>query len=234
MSNRRDRAERKRNRETEAERDERIREMLSRAGDPEIFHEEVSEAEIAKVKREALVKLAESGAILNDDQRALAHAVNREMNARANLDLVIDAMIAHYFDNNTSLMAKLAKEARIYKDMLARALRDQGRLDEAIEVVPEYAEKLEVGRAAIDRPDDWECDCADPILPVYNDAGARVGSKCVSKWQIRKRIMTEKHGRYVYFVQCGVCLEHNARPDLPPALAAQLALGTEPPLIRNG
>lgn len=219
--------------ETLAERDKRIREMAALGGSPAIFTEEVSEAEIAKVKREALVKLAESGAILTDDQRYLAHAVNREMNARANLDLVTDLMVKHWFDNNGSLMAKLRKEAFAYRSMLARALRDQGRLDEAVAVLPECAEKLEAGRAAIERDDNWECDCADPVLPVYNDAGQQIGSKEVSRWQIRKRIVTEKHGRSVYFLQCSECLEHNARPDLPEKLAKQLTLGTEPALTRH-
>ena len=221
-------------RETPEQREERIRKMLALAGDPKHFTDPVTPEEIEADKRRSAELLAASGATLTDDERAYAFAMAREKNARANIEVITNQMIDSWFGANQSDLERLKAAAATQNQALARALRDQGRLDEAIAVLPSYAAKLEVGRRAIERDDDWECDCSDPEITVYDKDGNAVGTRVVSRWQPLKRIKSVKHGAYVFYLQCSRCGEYNARPTLPARLFAQIAVASDPKYAPEG
>lgn len=221
--------------ETDEQRGERIAKMLARAGSPKQFTDEVTPAEVEADKRRSLTLLAASGATLSADDMELAFAIQRETNARANVELLNEQIIAHWFDGRPRDIEAFKSALREQTAALARALRDQGRLDEAVEVLPSYAEKLAVGREAIERPDDWECECLDPNLVVFDKDDNVVGTKVVSKWHLLKRIQSAKHGGPVYFLQCSVNPTHyNATPTLPALLFAQIAIATDPKNVPEG
>ena len=219
--------------ETNRERARRVAKAIAAGGVPKQITDEATPEEIAADKRRSLALLAASGASLSADDMELAFAIQRETNARANIDVLSDQIIALWFDNRPKDIEVLKEQLHVQTVALARALRDQGRLDEAVEVLPEYAEKLAVGREAIERPDDWECECSDIMLATF-DASGREQTKIVSKWHVMKRIQSAKHGGPVYLLQCQGCGVLNARPDLPARLYAQIAVATDPKNVPEG
>ena len=120
--------------ETNRERARRVAKAIAAGGVPKQITDEATPEEIAADKRRSLALLAASGASLSADDMELAFAIQRETNARANIDVLSDQIIALWFDNRPKDIEVLKEQLHVQTVALARALRDQGRLDEAVEV----------------------------------------------------------------------------------------------------
>lgn len=194
---------------------ERIRKAAARGGVPNAITKMPTEAEIRKTKVEAVKRLAQSSAILKDDEKELELARRTSDTLQGELD---DAIRRRRRAKGTE-REDLTQRIREIKPMLARAYRDIGDLARAAELDPYQRKRLKAGIEAINRSDTEECSCPDPY---QFDAIDHNGNPCVlnlPKYAIRKRIFSARHDRFVYLLSCRECGHLNARPDLPATLA---------------
>lgn len=201
--------------ETAEQADVRIRQAAARGGVPKVIAIEPTEAEIRKAKLAAVKRLAQSSAILKDDEKELELARRISETLQGELD---DAMKQRRRAKGAA-REDLTRRIREIKPLLARAYRDIGDLDRAAELDPYQRKRLKAGIEAINRPDTEECSCPDPY---QFDAIDHNGNPCVlslPKYAIRKRIFSSRHGRFVFLLWCRMCQHLNARPDLPATLA---------------
>jgi len=138
------------------------------------------EVEAARAYRERIFAHAQVAARLTPEEKEIAGAVRMEASARAQIASIEEA----------------GGDSREFRALLARSLRDQGRLDEAAEVFPEAREAMERGKAAIARPDTDDCGHSRDAL------------------FIKRRIYTIARG-WLYLTECAECGDLNARASLP-------------------
>ena len=150
------------------------------------------EAAAARAYARRVLALSDSAARLSVEEKMLAFAVRCEPNIRAQVEWLESTAEAAEGDERTAIESRLEEQRR----MLARCLRDQGRLDDAAAACEDYRPQIERGREAIDRDDgDW-CSCATSVT-------------------VLRRIYSERRG-WLYLCECGACGHMNATADTPP------------------
>jgi len=179
--------------------------------------------ELARAKR--LRALYQSRARLSVEERLLAEATVREECARRQIPLLVAAYEQLEDDEKVLAVWERIQEQGL---ALAKALRDQGRLDEAENAWPYYEPELTRGREAIARPDEESCSCEDTVV-----VGA---SGLAPRHVLKKRIpvRTEEGIEWRYLIECSVCHHLNATRELPPLLAALTAARSNPDLAPEG
>lgn len=204
--------------ETLEERAARIRKAQARGGVPKVVTVEVTPEELARDRAKSAARLAATAAELTPDEKHLAFMSRVEADARAELGRVAELLRGA----TSGRRRRLLRAKRDLTRTLGRAVRDQGRLDEAWEIDPDLRPGIALGREAIARPDTEECACPTPETPVVDEAG-QWWAVTFPKHRLVKRYASAEHGQVVYHVECLYCGRPNARPDLPPDLAARVA-----------
>lgn len=192
--------------ETPAERTARIAAAQSRGGAPLDLVREPTDAEIAEMRRVALLRLAESAARLSEDEKQLTHWLRVEDNARTAL-AAPDLPDAHREELTRSL---------------AQSMVAQGRFHEAATYDPANRAAYERMGVALERADDEFCNCDDPLVPVFDRDGKPDGTRRMPRYAILARFYSPRHEQFVYLIECHYCKDSNATPMLPTALQDKL------------
>lgn len=197
------------------------------------------EAREAKAYADRMLREAQTGGRQSAREKTLAWAAARERTCRGEMERIESLLDEHVeaFNSHRDWEAeaeKLVGFLSVQATELVRSLRDQGRLDEAIDVarvyVPEMVARLEEGRAAIERPDDEFCACA---AHVHGDGKDTIATPAHQKL---KEMYSGAHGAWVYLIRCTnpACSHLNATPILPPDLARLEELRSMPELKAPG
>lgn len=172
-----------------------------------------TEEELAAAKKYARAQAGRigDGSLLHDPARAaIAMASRNEVAYRAELELVMQHLAKQ--PENESLTARVPP----LRARLCKALRDQGRLYEALEYAdtPQLIEGLSRGFSALDRDDDdFECaECVDDIIDVAGQP------RCISRWyRVKEDIPRCRDGNteIVTLWRCKKCGDMNASVNVP-------------------
>jgi hypothetical protein len=202
---------------------------------PEWIGAAPSEADAAEAKAYAGRKLSEvqRGGRFSAREKALAFAARRETTTRSEIARLEHLLEEHIESFPAPAPSAAGKEAqgrweaeaqeilarvRVQAEDLVRALRDQGRLDEAQEIarryVPAEAVRLEAGRAALLRADDERCSC--PPFEFEEEVGGQTKRLSSPNYQLVKELWSAHHGAWVYLLRCLHCADLNITPLLPP------------------
>lgn len=193
-----------------------------------------TEEELAAAKKYARTQMGRigDGSLVHDPAAmAIATASRTEVSVRAELEMILGKLQQKPEDE--SLIARVPP----LRERLCKALRDQGRLYEAMEYAdtPTIVEGLERGLAALDRDDnDFECEagCEDDIKVI--DGAPRQ----IPRWNMFKHNIPRCRGPVTEIVslwRCSKCMEMNASKSAPESRRAlDRAIGRAAAGTRDG
>lgn len=191
---------------------------MAKAEIPDAVLAPPTEEELAAAKKYARLQASRigDGSLLHDAAgTAVATASRNEVAYRAELELITQHLEKQ--PENESLIARVPR----LRERLCKALRDQGRLYEAMEYAdtPTIKDGLERGVAALNRDDnDFECPegCEDTIIEIAGQ------SRFIPRWgRVKQDIPRHRNGsvELVTLWRCSKCGDMNASQNAPKARA---------------
>lgn len=187
---------------------------MAKAEIPDAILAPPTEEELAAMKKYATMQMGRigDGTLMHDPAAtAIAMAGRSEVAARGELEMILGKLEQQ--PENEALKAKVPP----LRATLSMALRDQGRLYEAMEYAdtPDQLEKLKKGLAALKRDDnDFDCaaGCEDDVKVI--DGAPRQ----IPRWGLVKHGIPRMNGAVTEIVglwRCSKCMEMNASKGAP-------------------
>lgn len=191
-------------------------------GRPAILAEMSNEREVAEALSyaEEIRKTRGTAARLTQEEKNYKFALKLQEHAERELEWLLDERrslkaeqeaedYSHHAIQLEARLVEIETQIRHFSRELCIALRDQGRLEEALAADPSYVNQIAYGLEAIQSDDTALCDCEDDT----------VNGLVLQAQSIKKRMFSAKHGKFVYLVTCRKCGFKNATPILPDKLA---------------
>lgn len=182
---------------------------------PQRLLDPVTAEEIEEARKTAQAFYAARESRLSPAAARMARAVKDEKRL---LDL-IDFCEWQILAGDTSEDWPLIMQRHLYD--LSVALRNQGRIREAIEVAPDH-EGHRKGLEALERADDEFCDCQDSIVDIQ---GRR---KILPRYRLVDEIYHPTKRAIVFLWQCQLCKFMNATPQMAPGMARFMSFRNRP------
>lgn len=205
---------------------------MGRAGVPVLPAPDPEELAMVKQYAKLAMEAIGDGSLLHDPARAaVAAAAREEVRNLANLTLAEGQLKAKPMDE-----VWLGRKTT-YRHALCKALRDQGRLYEALAYAdtPSDQESLSRGFLALERDDDdFECaeGCQDPVAVLDNQP------RQFTRWdRVKQDIprIVDGNFQWVTLWRCNTCGDYNASQLAPPSRAAfEMARSKAGPETRDG
>lgn len=121
----------------------------------------------------------------------------------------IQALQAQHIEEHLARQHSKSPHIKTRKREYAKCLRDQGRIEEALSIIPDDKKFLK-GAEAIDRSDDDWCTCENDIIQFEGNA------KYKKPLYSKRTVFNEKYGGNVPLWKCKKCGHLNVTHEVPP------------------